>query len=376
MLSSESRPNSATIARSTFVIFGIAIGLFVFWLIKDILLLTLTAVVFAVLLTSPIRYFVRRGLPRPLALIFTIVLIIAVIAISTALILPDLGEQFRILAVNTIPAAVKTLETELTPDKLAQAIPFLQDVLKGLNIADLTKQISDQILLYLAGVPGFLGNILSTLISILIIIFLSLYFVADPEMHWRGLIRLIPLPYRPRAREILSKLDLTLRRFLQAQVVLMIMTGAATTIGLILLRLPLAGVLGVITGIFSFIPNFGPIIAIIPIMAVAIINPTSNFALVLLVFFLIQFLISQIVAPLLLGQEVNLPPAMILLSQIVAGILFGFLGILLSVPLAAMGSVLIREIYVRDILGDTDVGQRHTQELQQVPPTVPERAWK
>jgi predicted PurR-regulated permease PerM len=104
----------------------------------------------------------------------------------------------------------------------------------------------------------------------------------------------------------------------------------------------------------AFIPNFGPLVALIPIIAVALINTPDQVLLIVIVFYVVQFLMSQLLAPILMGREVNLPPAIILLSQIIAGIFFGFLGLLLSVPLAAIGVVLVREIYIKDILGDTD----------------------
>ena len=83
----------------------------------------------------------------------------------------------------------------------------------------------------------------------------------------------------------------------------------------------------------------------------------------------IKLSIDAYVAPLLVGQEINLPPVVVLLAQIIAGVFFGFLGLLLSVPLAAVATVLVREIYIRDILGDTGEPERAS------PPTVPpERA--
>jgi predicted PurR-regulated permease PerM len=117
---------------------------------------------------------------------------------------------------------------------------------------------------------------------------------------------------------------------------------------------PLAGVLGTLTGLLSFVPNFGPLVALLPILAVAIISTPSKIMLIVVVFYILQFIQNQIVAPLLMGQEIDLPPAIILLSQIIAGILFGFLGLLLSVPLTAILMVLVKEIYIRDVLGDVD----------------------
>lgn len=322
------------------------------WLVRDILMLTLTAVIIAVLLTTPVRFMVRCGIRRPMAVLLTLALVIVLIGAATALLLPGLLDQFRTLVVDYIPGAARQLQTELQADNLYTRFPFL----KGIDLKALTDQISTQFLGGLANVTSqlfpFVGSLASVLLSVLIVLFLALYFIADPDVHQRGLIRLFPLPYRPRAQEILSKLDLVLRKFLQAQIVLMLLIGVSTGVALWVIGMPLAGVLGTITGLFSFVPNFGPLVALVPILAVAIINTPEKIGLIIVVYYVLQFIQSQLVTPLLMGQEVNLPPAVILLSQIVAGIFFGFLGLLLSVPLAAIVLVLVQEIYIKDILGD------------------------
>jgi predicted PurR-regulated permease PerM len=337
------------------LISGIIVLIFVaVWLIKDILMLTLTAIIFAVLLTTPIRFFVRRGIPRPLGVLLTIILVIALIALATALLLPGLIQQFGLLISDYIPKAAKQIQEGLDPAKLVQQFPFLKDI----DLKTITDQITNQFLPGLANATSqlfpFVGSLASTLLSILIVVFLALYFVADPGMHERGLIKLLPVRYRTRGLEILGKMDKVLRGYLQAQIALMILIGAGTGIALWIIGMPLAGVLGTLTGLLSFVPNFGPLVALVPILAVAMINTPEKIVLIVVVFYILQFIQTQIVAPLLMGQEINLPPAIILLSQIVAGIFFGFLGLLLSVPLAAIVMVLVQEIYIKDVLGDTD----------------------
>lgn len=366
--------SNTNVIRWIIVAFTVALAILALWLTREITMLSLTAVIFAILLTTPVRFFVRLGVRRPFAVILTIILIIAVITVTVILLLPDLFGQFRRLAGDTIPRAWEQLQQQLTPEALTQTFPFLRG--SGIDLTELPQQFSQQLVSALGALSGqvfpFLGNLVSTFISLLIVIFLSIYFVTDPDTYWRPMLRLVPIRYRPRAREILAKLDLTLRRFLQAQIVLMLLTGLVTTLALALMRVPLAGALGVITGLFSFVPNFGPVISLIPILAVAFINTPSQVLLIVVVFFGIQFVISQIVTPLLLGSEVNLPPAMILISQIISGIFFGFLGLLLSVPLAAIATVLVRELYVRDVLGDQDIGQRRTVETEAVSSVTPQ----
>jgi predicted PurR-regulated permease PerM len=128
-----------------------------------------------------------------------------------------------------------------------------------------------------------------------------------------------------------------------------------------MIGVPFAGALGIITGLFSFVPNFGPLVSLIPIIAVAIVNTPDKIGLIIVVFYVLQFILGNLITPLLLGQEINLPPAIILLSQIIAGIFFGFLGLLLAVPLAAILVLLIREIYIKDILGDVDPDDRRME---------------
>jgi predicted PurR-regulated permease PerM len=350
--------------------FALALTGVALWMVRDIMLITLTAIIFSILLTTPIRFLAKRGVPRPLSIIITVVLIIAGVSWASSLVLPGLLEQFQILVVNIIPRAWELVQGELRPEVLTARYPFLEGVITGNS--NLPAQLLQQLVNGIGSISGqvfpVLGSLVGGLVSFAVVIFLSLYFVASPDVYWRGMLRLVPIPSRPRMREIMQRLDLTLRRYLQAQIILMLMTGAATIIALGVLGIPLAGALGVITGLFSFIPNFGPIIAVIPIIAVVMINTPAQLGTALLIFFAIQLVVSQVVTPLLIGQEMNLPPAIILISQLVAGIFFGFLGLLLSVPLTAIIVVFINEIYVRDILGDGEVAprSRSTAEMEAV----------
>ena len=345
--------------RWVLVIFTVILVFLAVWFVRDIMMLTLSAIILAILLTSPVRLFVRMGAKRPFAVLLTLVLLLAVLGITMAILLPTLLDQLGKLLITIQNFLANLQESLKNPDSLKVTYPFLQD----LDLKSIADQIRQQIptnipnlFPFVGGLANTVGGFASTILSILIVLFLALYFVADPNTHVNGIVTLTPLNLRNRAREILVALDLTLRRYLQGQIILMLFTGLTTGIELALFGIPLAAVLGTIAGIFSFVPTFGPLITLIPILTVALgtpgIQPGTTTA-VIVIFFVLQFIQSQIVTPVLMGQEVNLPPAIILLSQIIAGVFFGFLGLLLSVPLAAIIVVLVREIYVKDILGDT-----------------------
>ena len=362
-------PGASTnqITRWVLVSFAIILIVTAMWFVRDILLLTVTAVIMAILLTTPIRFMVMRGVPRPLAILLTLVILVVVVILAGLVLLPGLFSQFQQLISIYLPGAAKELQNQLQPDNLQARFTFLKD-LDPKTLDNLSNQVRTQLLDGLGNIPAqifpFVGGLASTLLNILIVVFLAMYFVADPDLHERGLVKMVPLRYRGRAFEILIKLDSTLRKFLQAQIVLMLLIGGVTGAALAVLGVPLAGALGTITGLLAFIPNFGPLVALIPIIAVALINTPNQLLLVVVVFYVVQFLMSQLLAPVLMGREVNLPPSLILLSQIIAGIFFGFLGLLLSVPLAAIATVLVREIYIKDILGDEKPQESLSQMVQ------------
>ncbi|MHB8627728.1 MAG: AI-2E family transporter [Aggregatilineales bacterium] len=368
------------------VLIALAIITFAFavWLVRDILMLTLTAVIFALLITTPVRFLVRLGMRRPMAVVLSLLMVIVIIVLATASVLPGLIDQFRQLVVilqralnpETFSLATPTLDSEQLTIILHRAVQPANfginlNLLPNVDLSGLTQQLSTQLLTTITNLPSqvfpFVNSLASVLLSILVIIFMGLYFVGDPTVYVNGAIRLIPKSYRARAREIIAKVEIALRNFLQAQVLLMALTGLLTALLLGVLGIPLPGALGTLTGILSFIPNFGSLISLVPILAVVILNAPDKILLVIAVYYGLQLILNQLIAPLLVGQEINLPPVVILLAQIIAGIFFGFLGLLLSVPLAAILVVLVKEIYIHDILGDTDEAEKHPPAPAAVP---------
>jgi len=342
------------------------------WTVRDVLMLGLTGIIIALIVTTPVRWLVRLGLARTLAVVCSLLLMLVLLLLIAALVLPGLLDQFRQLiavlqkAVNpsTYSLSIPILDAQnlgLLLQRIEQPSAALQvgsGILSNLNLSSVANQLSAQFTSSLSSIPSqlfpFVGSLASGLLSVLITLFMGLYLVSDPDTYTRGAIRLFPISYRARAKEIIGKLEGALRHFLQAQILLMLLTGVSTAIMIALLGLPLAGALGTLTGLFSFVPNFGPIVSLLPILAVVLLNDPARLVETIAVYYALQLLLNQLLAPLLVGQEINIPPVVILLAQIIAGVFFGFLGLMLSIPLAVIVSVIVREVYIRDILGDTD----------------------
>jgi predicted PurR-regulated permease PerM len=361
-------PNSANFRIVRWVLTTIAaVVLFLaVWEVHTTLLLVLASIILVVLVTMPIRFLMKFGFRRTPAAIISLVGIAAIVVLLILLALPSLLEQFSTLSsdfqrgVSEVLAQWQLIQKD---PKLRETFPYvatLQDVMKNFFGQDDLNKIFTEITRQLGQAAGQLGGsvlpvvsgVASTLLSLIIVIFLTLYLLAEPDKYEEGAIKLFPLWYRPRVRFIINRIDFTLRLWLQGQILLMVFAGFVTWLGLAILGLEQALALGVLAGLFSFVPNFGPIAALVPSLVVGLVQSPQHIAWIILIIYGTSFLQSQLIAPLLFKESLNLPPVMVLIGQILAAVFFGFLGVMLAVPMIAILLVLVQEVYIKDILGD------------------------
>ncbi|NOT46231.1 MAG: AI-2E family transporter, partial [Acidobacteria bacterium] len=171
---------------------------------------------------------------------------------------------------------------------------------------------------------------------------------------------LFPLRRRTRVREILFAISDTLRWWLIGKVGSMIFIGLLTWIGLSILGVPLALTLGLIAGLLSFIPNFGPIISALPALLLAFIESPTTALYVLILYVGVQLIESNVVTPFIERKTVEIPPALTIVFQLALAVLVGGLGLVLATPLLAVLLVVIQMVYVEDVLGDrrTEVNEK------------------
>jgi predicted PurR-regulated permease PerM len=192
----------------------------------------------------------------------------------------------------------------------------------------------------------FLTHTVEALGGILIVVFLSIYLSADPALYRRGVLALIPERRRSQAATVMDRIAHVLRRWLVTQLIAMLVIGSVTTIILLILGVKAAFALGVLAGLFEFIPTVGPLLSAVPGVAMGFLDSPEKAAMVAVAYWGIQFLENHILIPLLMKGGMDLPPALTVITQALLALVFGFLGLMVAVPLLATAMVMVQVLYV------------------------------
>lgn len=335
------------LARRVTLVNGIGVlfilGLAAVVLAADALLLIFACILFSILLYKLSALLHQRiGIKRNIALVIVVMLLTAIFGLGGWAMAPQISEQSGQLA-KEIPAAVERLQGEVAQHpvlkRVVAELPPPEDIVKQLG------SLVPNAGLFFSGVIGALGNIV-------IIIFVGIYFAASPGVYTGGFIRLVPQQKRGRAREVMQEMGDNLSSWLLGKAVSMLIVGVTTAIGLSMLGVPLALILGVIAGLLDFIPYLGPIMAGIPAVLLALSISPDLALYALLLFAAINMLEGYVLQPMIEAKAIELPPALVIVMQLIFGTLFGFAGVALATPLAAVLSVLVKMLYIEDILGD------------------------
>lgn len=313
----------------------------VLWVAADIFLLTFVGLLLAVFLRALAGRVSRRlPLSKGKALAVVLVGLALLLGLAAWLVAPALVRQVAQLA-ETLPDALGKVQQRLTRTDLGQQLldqlPSLEALSSGL----------------LQRAPGAFTMALSAGAYLLFVVFASLFFAVNPGLYKSGVVSLVPPRRRNRARDVIGAVVAALRAWLVGRVVAMVIVGIVTGVGLWLIGVPLALGLGFLAGLLEFIPYVGPTLAAAPAVLLAFTQAPEMGLYALLLYVAIQQFEGDLLTPVIQERTVDLPPVLTLVATFVMGLLFGFLGLLVATPLAAVGLVLVRMLYREDVLGDT-----------------------
>ncbi|UUV21284.1 AI-2E family transporter [Paenimyroides aestuarii] len=178
------------------------------------------------------------------------------------------------------------------------------------------------------------------------VLFMGFFFTISPGLYLKGMVQLIPGKAQDEFVKLLNKLGTQLRKWLKGKLLSMLIVAAMTAIGLAILGIPLWLVLALFAGLVSFIPNFGPIIGMTPAVLVGLMSGIDTALYVVGIFVLIQFIESNFITTTIQQKMVNLPPALILIAQLIMGALTGGWGLVLATPITVVLLVIVKELYI------------------------------
>jgi predicted PurR-regulated permease PerM len=310
----------------------------------DVLLLTFAGLLLGNALRGAAEWLSRRtrsGIGQ--SLVVCILVALALGAGAVTWIVPLVAEQAGQLE-SQLGAAVTDVETWL---RGTQFFHTLSSAAPG----GLERQATG----WLASHASFAGNFLLGVVGVLgaavYVLFVTLYFAFSPDVYRRGVLALVPAARRRRAEQVIDTLAATLRRWLGAQLITMTALGIASGIGLGLLGIPLAFALGLLAGLLLFVPYLGSIASAIPALLVALTVSPMHMLYVALLYVGIHLAEGYLLSPLLQRRAVDTPALLVLGSQLIAGALWGILGLMFATPIVATVLVVVRMLYVEDTLG-------------------------
>jgi len=331
-----------TIYAGIGLVFALLLGGYFVYSITGVVLAFLLTVLFSIILSAPVNYLHRRGLGRTWGMLAVISALAGALWLFGLAVIPAVEAQSSQL-VAAFPAL---LDEALALFNRVQGFFGLgaRVSLDGESFSEVGRQVlTGSAVSTAAGV----GLTVATAISLgLVVLIATFYMVIRPEPWVEGFVSLCPAGWRQRTREVLSELYQTVQRWFIGQLTAMTFIAVFWAISLSVVGVPFALLLGIFSGLISFVPYLGATIAVVLPVLLALISEPFTVVYVILAFIVIQQIEGNILQPVLMSRAVDLHPALVIFAILTMGTLFGIVGVFVAVPLVAALQVLVRELWV------------------------------
>ena len=315
------------------------------WLLSEILLPFVAGLAIAYLLTPLTDRLERFGINRLAAALLIIALVVLALVYLILLVAPIVGAQLSSF-IDSVPGNITRLQALLgDPSR-----PWLQKLLGAGFSAD--KSMGDLVTQGVGWVTAFLrslwsgGRALVSLFSLVVVTpVVAFYLIYDWHRMIRNVDSWIPIQHRGTVRELAREVDAAIAGFVRGQTAVCLILGSFYAVALTLTGLNFGLLIGLISGLITFIPYVGSMTGLVLALGVAVAQfwPAYGLILIVLGIFLVgQFVEGNVLAPKLVGESVGIHPVWLIFALLAFGYLFGFVGLLVAVPLAATIGVLTR----------------------------------
>lgn len=328
--------------RLVLLLFAITAACYFLWLVRGSLYPFVIAFLMAYLLNPAVCYLERKKISRLWAIIILYACLLTVLIISGSHFIPLLIRELELFA-HELPSLIasgdrfiQSAQSQYQNAAMPYSLRLALD--NGMAQLELLLQITIK-----DTVEGLL-NIVSHGIGVVISPILAFYFLYDLHEIKRKLYMSVPGSWRPGLRLFLKDIDKVLSGVIRGQITIAVIVGVLVSLGLTFLHVRFALLIGILAGALDVIPYFGAFIGATPAMAIALLESPMLAGKVMMLFFLIHQLEGTIIGPRILGEQVGLHPITVIFFLLVGGDIGGLAGLLLGVPLAAVGKVIVRHI--------------------------------
>lgn len=323
---------SGTIVTTLFIV----IGAYVFWLLRDLVLLVLTAIIIASAIEPQIVFFIRHHVPRFIAALIVYVLGFGSVFVLLYLFFPPIiADATNFL--SAMPRYLDTLNISSAFGNITQATTFVGEQTGIQSFIQTLLSLQSIALASSGGVLQLLITFFGGIFSLALVIVLSFYFALQDTGVDDFLRLVLPAAHEEYAVDLWKRSQKKIGLWMQGQILLSVIVGILVYLGLLILGVPYALLIAVFTAFAEIIPIFGSLMA----GAVAVIVGFSDGGISLAVIVLGLYIVvnqfeSNLIYPLIVKKIIGIPPLLVIVALIAGYTLAGFLGTLLSVPLAAV----------------------------------------
>jgi predicted PurR-regulated permease PerM len=333
--------------RTAYTVIGLVFALLVGWYFayrtSGVILAFLLTILLSIILSAPVNYLARRGWPRTWGVLAVIAALAAMLWLFGLALVPAVETQSR----EFVEAFPTLLEEALALANRLQSF-FGLGTRIGLDPQSLSSVGREFLTGSTVSTAAGVGLTAATVVSLAVVVFIStIYLVIRPEPWVNGFVSLFPAGWRQRTREVLQILYQTVQRWFLGQLAAMTFIAVFWAISLSLIGVPFALLLGIFSGLISFIPYLGALISVVLPVLLALISDPFSAVWVILAFIIIQQIEGNLLQPIVMSRAVDLHPALVIFAILVMGTLFGLIGVFLAVPLVAVLQVLVRELWVQ-----------------------------
>ena len=329
-----SNPNHTHVEITTATIFKtvLIVLLFVFlYILKDVVIIFMFALIVASAISPFANWLDERGFPRLLGVLLLYLTIFGLFVLVFALIIPYISQDLGQLT-QTLPKVVEKVSTSL--ETVQKGSPQYLDFIS--EIQNMLESISNYLQQSAQSVVGVIASVFGGVFSFIAIIVISFYLAVTRKGIEGFLSSVVPDEYEKYVISLWERTEIKVGRWLQGQLLLGLIVGLVVYVGLSLMNIRFALILGAIAMILEIVPIVGPVVAAIPAIFFAVLQSPTLALWVLLFYVVVQQTENHVLVPLVFGKTIGLNPIVVIIALLVGQQLAGIPGMIISVPISTI----------------------------------------